>query len=47
MPFESEAQKRFLYAVNPSVAKEFEKKTPKNKKLPSKKTKKKSSEKKN
>ena len=36
MPFESEAQRRFLYAHNPTLAKEFASKTPKNKKLPSK-----------
>jgi len=37
MPFESEAQRRFMHAVNPSLAKEWEKKTPKSKKLPAKK----------
>lgn len=37
MPFESEAQRRFMYSVSPSLAKEFEKKTPKGKKLPDKK----------
>jgi len=37
MPFESEAQRRFMHAVNPTLAKEFEKKTPKGKKLPKKK----------
>lgn len=36
MPFKSEAQRRKLYATNPKVAKEFEKKTPKGKKLPKK-----------
>ena len=36
MPFESEAQRRFMHAVNPSVAKEWQKKTSK-KKLPAKK----------
>ena len=35
MPFKSEAQRRFLYARHPKIAKEFEKKTPKGKKLPS------------
>jgi hypothetical protein len=34
MPFKSKAQRGYLYANNPKVAKEFEKKTPKNKKLP-------------
>lgn len=33
-PFESEAQRRFMHTVSPSLAKEFEKKTPKGKKLP-------------
>jgi len=37
MPFESEAQRRFMHAVNPKLAKEFEEKTPKKKKLPAKK----------
>jgi len=37
MPFESEAQRRFMHAVSPGLAKEFEKKTPKGKKLPKKK----------
>jgi len=37
MPFKSEAQRRFLYAFYPKLAKEFEKKTPKGKKLPKKK----------
>jgi hypothetical protein len=36
MPFKSEAQRRKLYATNPKVAKEFESKTPKGKKLPNK-----------
>jgi hypothetical protein len=36
MPFKSEAQRRYLYAKNPKVAKEFEAKTPKGKKLPKK-----------
>lgn len=36
MPFKSKAQKKFLYANKPSIAKEFEKKTPKNLKLPNK-----------
>lgn len=37
MPFESEASRRFMHAVSPSLAKEFEKKTSKGKKLPKKK----------
>jgi len=36
MPFKSEAQRAFMYAVNPRIAKEWEKKTPKGKKLPKK-----------
>lgn len=45
MPFKSEAQRRYLYANEPEVAKEFASKTPKGKKLPErkKKTKRKSS----
>ena len=34
MPFKSRAQRAYLYANNPSVAKEFEAATPKGKKLP-------------
>jgi hypothetical protein len=34
MPFKSKAQRRYLYAKHPEVAKEFESKTPKGKKLP-------------
>jgi hypothetical protein len=34
MPFKSEAQRKFLYATNPKLAAEFEKKTPKGMKLP-------------
>lgn len=34
MPFKSEAQRRYLYATNPRLAKKFSKKTPKGKKLP-------------
>jgi hypothetical protein len=41
MPFKSEAQRRFLYANNPELAKEFQEKTPKGKKLPEKVKKKK------
>lgn len=37
MPFKSSAQRRFLFAKKPEVAKEFAKKTPKGKKLPKKK----------
>ena len=36
MPFKSLAQKKYLYANNPKVAKEFEAATPKGKKLPKK-----------
>lgn len=36
MPFKSKAQRAYLYANNPEVAKEFEKKTPKGTKLPQK-----------
>ena len=41
MPFKSKAQKGFLFANNPKVAKEFAKKTPKGAKLPKKVKKKK------
>lgn len=34
MPFKSKAQRAYLYANKPELAKEFERKTPKNKKLP-------------
>ena len=34
MPFKSEAQRRFLFANKPKVAKEFASKTRKGKKLP-------------
>jgi hypothetical protein len=34
MPFVSRAQRAYLYANNPKVAKEFEAATPKGKKLP-------------
>lgn len=40
MPFKSKAQKGYLYANKPEVAKEFEEKTPKEKKLPARKGKK-------
>lgn len=36
MPFKSKAQRRYLYANEPEVAKEFEAHTPKGKKLPEK-----------
>lgn len=35
-PFQSEAQRKFMYAAKPKLAKEFEAHTPKNKKLPKK-----------
>ncbi len=34
MPFKSESQRRFLFAKEPAVAKEFAAKTPKGVKLP-------------
>lgn len=34
MPFKSQAQRAFLYAKHPKVAKEFAAKTPKGKALP-------------
>jgi len=37
MPFKSKAQRRFLYAKKPKVAKEFAKKTAKGKRLPERK----------
>jgi hypothetical protein len=37
MPFKSEAQRKFLFAKHPEVAREFAAKTPKGKKLPKKK----------
>lgn len=40
-PFKSQAQKGYLYANNPKVAKEFQKETPKGAKLPKKAPKKK------
>ena len=36
MPFKSEAQRGFMYTQHPKMAKEFEKHTPKGKKLPNK-----------
>lgn len=41
MPFKSEAQRKMMYAKHPKLAKEFEAKTPKGKKLPKKVSKKK------
>ena len=41
MPFKSKAQRRFLFANKPKIAKEFASKTPKGKKLPEKVKKKK------
>lgn len=34
MPFKSQAQRGFMYAKHPKLAKEFEEATPKGKKLP-------------
>lgn len=34
MPFRSEAQRRYLYANHPEIAREFEAHTPKGEKLP-------------
>jgi hypothetical protein len=42
MPMKSQAQRRFLWATDPKVAKEFESKTPKGKNLPKHVAKKKS-----
>ena len=36
MPFRSQAQRAYLYANEPEVAKEFQKETPKDAKLPKK-----------
>jgi len=36
MPFKSQAQRKFMYAKHPKLAKEFEEKTPKGKALPKK-----------
>ena len=41
MPFKSKAQRAYLYAKHPEIAKEFQAKTPKGKKLPKKVRKKK------
>lgn len=43
MPFKSEAQRRYLFAKEPEVAKRWAKKTPKNAKLPERVSKKKKS----
>jgi len=40
MPFKSQRQREFMYATHPEMAKEWESKTPKGKKLPMKVTKK-------
>jgi hypothetical protein len=40
MPFKSEAQRRYLYATDPKMAKRWEKETPRNAKLPERATKK-------
>lgn len=40
MPFRSEAQRAWMYANDPKMAKKWEKHTPQNKKLPKKKPKK-------
>lgn len=34
MPFQSEAQRRYMHANHPEIAKRFEAETPKGKKLP-------------
>ncbi len=36
MPFKSNAQRKWMYANKPGMAKQWEKKTPKGKKLPKK-----------
>jgi hypothetical protein len=41
MPFKSKKQRAWMYANNPAMAKEWEKETPKGKKLPTKVKKKK------
>lgn len=43
MPFKSDAQRKYLYAKKPKVAKRFAEETPKNAKLPARARKKKSS----
>lgn len=37
MPFESKAQRRFMYAKHPEIAERWQKHTPKDKKLPERK----------
>lgn len=37
MPFQSKAQRRWMYSQNPEMAKKWEDHTPKSKKLPEKK----------
>lgn len=41
MPMKSKAQRRYLWATNPKVARKFEDETPKGKKLPARVKKKK------
>lgn len=36
MPFKSESQKSWMYATHPKMAKQWQKETPKSKKLPKK-----------
>lgn len=36
MPFKSQAQRRYMYAQHPDIAKRWEKETPKGKRLPKK-----------
>ena len=36
MPFKSQSQRKFMYSQHPEMAKEWEDKTPKGKKLPTK-----------
>lgn len=43
MPFQSQAQRGYMYANHPEIAKRFEAETPKGKKLPARKTKNKKS----
>lgn len=40
MPFKSQAQRKWMYANKPEMAKEFESKTPSGKKLPERSSKK-------
>jgi hypothetical protein len=39
MPFKSKAQRRYMYAKHPRLARRFERETPKGKKLPERKKK--------